>query len=239
MLKIAYCDDVENEREKIGYALTKIQMKWNTDFEVSAHQSGEELLDELEKQEYDIVLLDIVMHQLDGIDTAREIRKKHPNCWLVFVSNYEKRWKELLGRNTLAYLEKPVCRKKLETILKSICEEKKTVAADVFEYKLAGHRVQIQVKDVLYWQSEGHYVKIHTIKELIRYKAKISEIWKQVEDRNDMIRPTKSHIVNLRYISMSKRYVRLKGVGDIPIGRSFQQISWERYNTYLNERRGG
>ncbi len=237
MLKIAYCDDSEKDRKEIEHALTKIQIQWDVDFVVSAHESGEELLKELEMRAYDIVLLDIVMHKLDGIDTAREVRKKHPQCWLIFISNYEKRWKELLGRNTLAFLDKPICSTDLESVLKAVCEERKVASSEIFEYKLSGSRIQINLKEVLYWESEGHYVKIHTINECIKYKGKIREVWEQLERRGVVIRPTKSHIVNLRYMSMSKHYVKIKGAIEIPIGRSFQKMSWERYNEYLNERR--
>ena len=238
MLKIAYCDDSENDRKEIEYALTKIQMQWEVEFVVCAYQSGEELLRELETREYDIVLLDIVMHKVDGIAVARVIRKKYPNCWMIFISNYEKRWKELLGRNTLAFLDKPICSKELESVLKTVCDEKKADTDKMFEYKLTGNRILIPVKEVLYWESEGHYVKMHTLHESIKYKGKISEVWEQLEHTDDVIRPTKSHIVNLRYMSMSKRFVKINGRIEIPIGRSFQQMSWERYNTYLNERRG-
>lgn len=48
--------------------------------------SGEEALQQVSRSEPDVVLSDVRMHKLDGIQTALRIRILHPNCRVILFS---------------------------------------------------------------------------------------------------------------------------------------------------------
>lgn len=53
--------------------------------------TGYEVLDLIEKNEYDVCLLDINMPGLDGLDTARKIREKRPGIKIIMLTTYNDR----------------------------------------------------------------------------------------------------------------------------------------------------
>ena len=53
--------------------------------------TGYEVLELLEKNEYDVCLLDINMPGLDGLDTARKIREKRPGIKIIMLTTYNDR----------------------------------------------------------------------------------------------------------------------------------------------------
>src|SRR4030095_9069230 len=58
---------------------------------VGEANNGEEVLDMLEKTSADIVILDINMPVKDGVDTAKEVRKKFPNVKLLMVTMHKQK----------------------------------------------------------------------------------------------------------------------------------------------------
>jgi DNA-binding response OmpR family regulator len=55
-------------------------------FEATPLYSGESALEWIETYQPDIVLSDIVMHRLDGVEAAARIRKLHPECRIILFS---------------------------------------------------------------------------------------------------------------------------------------------------------
>ena len=79
-------------------------------FEATPLYSGESALEWIENSRPDIVLSDIVMHQVDGVQTAVRIRELHPECRVILfsassVSNANRRKINSLG---FEYLERPL-----------------------------------------------------------------------------------------------------------------------------------
>lgn len=69
---------------------------------------GEELLKILEKTETDVILMDINMPGMNGIDATQQIRKKYPDIKILVFSQYdEKRFvKQLMKNGANGYLLK-------------------------------------------------------------------------------------------------------------------------------------
>lgn len=74
MLSIAICDDEKSVSEKIEKMAKDFFRKKNIDISVVKYSSGEELLGS--SQGMDILFLDIQMEDMDGMETARELRNR-------------------------------------------------------------------------------------------------------------------------------------------------------------------
>ena len=89
MLQIAICDDEQYYREKIQSLLKQYLNKQNIDYTIQCYHSGEQFLNQYENSvKYDIVFLDISMKELNGIQTAAQIRTFHSTTFLVFVTAF-------------------------------------------------------------------------------------------------------------------------------------------------------
>lgn len=106
MMRIVIADDEMHVRKRL-----ETRVKWN---ELGFEEpilcaDGDELLEELLKNGADVVLTDIRMPRMDGIDAVREARKVFPQLEVILMSAYDDKeyLKSALDLHVLGYLEKP------------------------------------------------------------------------------------------------------------------------------------
>lgn len=98
---------VVDDDQAVRTMLCKI-MKSN-DFEVIQAESGEEALKAIDNQDFDLVLLDINMHGMDGFEVINEIRGQGKNVPIIVVSGRKADYDTLYGLDIGAdeYITKP------------------------------------------------------------------------------------------------------------------------------------
>ena len=77
MYSIAICDDDNLIIEQIADCLHKAFNQHNAEVIIDYYNSGDKLLLSIDNTKYDIILLDINMPDMDGIETFRRLRKKN------------------------------------------------------------------------------------------------------------------------------------------------------------------
>lgn len=87
MIKIAICDDQNTSVDTLAEKVRNYCYEHNTECEVFTYKSGEELLAS-ETDKLSIIFLDVDMGALNGIDTAKEIRKTNKEVIIIYVSGY-------------------------------------------------------------------------------------------------------------------------------------------------------
>ena len=80
--KILVVDDEDDFRETIVKRLQKRNMT------ARGAESGEKALELIEAQHFDVVVLDVKMPGLDGIDTLREIKKRKPLIEVILLTGH-------------------------------------------------------------------------------------------------------------------------------------------------------
>ena len=58
-------------------------------FAVDAVNDGKEALQKAAKNEYDVVLLDLLLPQVSGVEFLREFRKTHPDTEVIVLSDFD------------------------------------------------------------------------------------------------------------------------------------------------------
>ena len=86
VIRIAIVEDEEAVREQlIGY-VQRYTRQYGTVFDIKTFSDGVEILEDY-RPVYDLVLLDVEMKHLDGMETARKIRELDPDVMLIFITN--------------------------------------------------------------------------------------------------------------------------------------------------------
>ncbi|MFZ2088382.1 MAG: response regulator [Desulfobaccales bacterium] len=80
--KILLVDDEERFRNTLGKMLRA------QGFEVTAVDSGQGALDELARNPYDVILLDMRMPGMDGLETLAAIKKDHPGPEVIVLTGH-------------------------------------------------------------------------------------------------------------------------------------------------------
>jgi two-component system OmpR family response regulator len=95
--KILVVDDEEDFRETIVKRLQKRKMT------ARGAESGQKALELIESQPFDVVVLDVKMPGLDGIDTLREIKKRKPLIEVILLTGHASMESGIEGMKLGAY----------------------------------------------------------------------------------------------------------------------------------------
>lgn len=122
--KIAICDDEQNQIEYI----TSIVASWSThkgySCEIRTFASAEAFLFEYEENKvYDILLLDVEMKNMNGIELAKRIRKDNNRAEIIFITSHFEFVGEGYEVDALHYLIKPISEEKLTQVLTKAAEK--------------------------------------------------------------------------------------------------------------------
>ena len=87
-MKIAICDDEKIYLDKLFSDLKTLE-EYKDEFNITAFTAGEELLLNYTAGTYDIIVLDIEMKTINGMEVAEHIRKLDSDVTIIFLTNYE------------------------------------------------------------------------------------------------------------------------------------------------------
>ncbi len=124
LINIAICDDMPVLRECIEMLIHEYEKENGIRFNLLHFDSGEDLIDRFEEDRtfFHLLFLDYYMKELNGIETAKHIRKHNTQCHIVFVTSSEEYYK-FLEVHPLKILRKPVQQYELNWILENVlCE---------------------------------------------------------------------------------------------------------------------
>jgi DNA-binding NtrC family response regulator len=114
---------VDDEEIMLKY-LSRFLIK--KDFDISTAMNGKEALQKIKKTDYTTVLLDVLMPEMDGIETLREIKKIKPMTEVIMLTGYASVQVAIEGMRLGAfdYLMKPFDRNALIEKLRLACEKR-------------------------------------------------------------------------------------------------------------------
>ena len=215
--KIAICDDSDADRE---YVLNMVN-HWAA---IAGHQvyintfaSAENFLFHYaEESDYDILLLDIEMGEMDGVTMAKRLRKSNDTVQIVFITGYSDYIAEGYEVAALHYLMKPVKEEKLAIVLTRAIE-KIAKNEKVLNLETGGEIVRVPIYQIRYADVFGNYVTIHAAAD-ITIKMTLGELEKSLDER--FYRVGRSVIVNLTQISrVTKTEMKLSDGTALPLPR--------------------
>jgi DNA-binding response OmpR family regulator len=98
---------VDDERDFVEALSERLQMR---DYSSAAVYGGEEALSIIEEDEPDVMVLDLKMPGIDGLEVLRRVKEKHPNVEVIVLTGHgsEEAARLCLELGACAYLEKPV-----------------------------------------------------------------------------------------------------------------------------------
>ena len=215
--KIAVCDDSAEDRAYIT-ALTKQWAKRSGRLlELSQFASAEHFLFEYgDKSDYDILLLDIEMGEMDGVELAKRLRGENETLQIVFITGYSDYISEGYEVAALHYLMKPVKEDKLLAVLDRAVERLHK-AERVLTLELGGEMARVPLRRIRFIDVRLNYVTVHA-KENYTVKKPLGEIAAALDER--FHRVSRSAIVNLTCVSrVTKTDIYLNDGTAIPLPR--------------------
>ena len=221
MLRIAVCDD---DREYQLWLKEEIYKVFDAGAEVLLYSSGEDLLVDSDIM-HEVIILDVDMPGIDGIETAIRIRKENRNALLIFISGVRNPTPESIKVSPYRYLLKSYGKEKIEQELSDIFHEASRIFTD--EYLVCekeGYVVRVKLLDILYVSIVRGGCQVHTFGEAeescLLVREKIGTLGTRLA-KDDFVFAHNSYLVNLRHVdSYSRTEVVLKDKIILAISRS-------------------
>ena len=215
--KIAICDDSDADRQYISDLVRNWGINTGHRVQISEFTSAESFLFHYgEKNDYDILLLDIEMGAMDGVTMAKKLRPGNDTVQIVFITGYSDYILDGYEVAALHYLMKPVREDKLFSVLDRAAE-KLSKNEKVLNFEVGGEMIRIPVYQIRYADVSGNYVTIHA-SENLTVKMTLGELEKELDDR--FFRVSRSAVVNLTQIGrVSKTEIKLIDGETIPLPR--------------------
>ena len=217
IIKIAVCDDAASDRDYVAALARRWAERTGREIALHSFVSAENFLFEYgEKNDWDILLLDIEMGRMDGVTLAKSLRQENETVQIVFITGYSDYIAEGYEVSALHYLMKPVREEKFFSVLDRAAEKLKK-AERVLTVNPGGETVRIPLRQIRYADVRLNYVTIHA-REDCTVKMTLGELEKLLDER--FYRVGRSAIVNLGFISrVTKTDVYLTDGSAVPLPR--------------------
>ena len=221
MIRIAICDDDEEICETLSNWTGKICFS-KMDYKISCFNDGKEILEQIEqdKFEFDLLILDIHMKHIDGMQVARVIREKRLDIDIIFVTISEKYVYEGYKFKAFSYVLKPISYEVFCDELTRFLDEREEVS-DILNITVRGNSIKLFLKDILYFASDKRVIKAISKKEEIVFYEKLDAVYESIK-HTGFVRCHQSYIVNIKHIvEFNNSHILLSNGMSIPISRAY------------------
>ena len=170
MLKTAIVEDDESYREELSSYVKRYAAESGQDIQIFIYGDGSAILKEYEPK-YDIILLDIEMPKINGMETARRIRAVDPGVVLVFITNMASYAIHGYEVGALDFITKPVTWFTFQLRFRRAVE--RAAMRKDEEILLAGRDgvEKIQVRDIYYVEVQNRMLYYHTKRGTIELRG--------------------------------------------------------------------
>ena len=215
-MQIAICDDDTIFRQTIREVLLNYKAKYRLEINIYEYESGDALLES--NRVFDVIFLDYKMPGLDGMETARRLRKGNHICSIIFVTNYPEFVLESFAVQPFRFMVKPIEESLVEEAMNAYVKLQKVFFP--ISVLTNGEMKTIAAQDITYLEGDGKYCWIYTEKETYHSSKTLMEIHK-VLPQYSFFRVHKSFVVNLFCISTIKDNLVILNSGEqLPISRT-------------------
>lgn len=226
MLQVAVCDDEVIECCNMAKRIKDILEEMKIPCIIRQFQSGGELLQAPES--FDIIFLDIIMQDLDGMKTAQILRERASDKILIFVSSSREYVFEAYDVEAFQYLLKPVDDRKMKRVLQKAVRKTESRSWEFIIVSRERQKKKVFLDDIYYFEIKGRVVDVHGPEGIFTYYEQIGELENKLRDK-DFFRCHKSYLINLKYVDgYSRQEVILENGEKIVIAK-------RRYDKFVQE----
>lgn len=231
-MRIAICDDENiwiNYIEGYIMRIKKIYPETEYDF----FTSGEELLNYYRSNGnvFDIIILDIEMKSLSGIETAQTIRDMDSTVIIFFLTSHKEYVYDCFRPAPMNFWVKPVSYEIFKEDIRRAysCIKKSTAYIKIVENR---KKIRLRCNDIIYIEIIDRKSYLHTTSGIYTTNKLLSDLMKELDNKL-FVRIYKSFIINMKYVHIIGESTVSLYHSDavIPIGRTYKN---ELTNKYIN-----
>jgi DNA-binding LytR/AlgR family response regulator len=214
---VAICEDEAAFRDEQEDICRGILEKLNLEHNISVFNSGTDFWNVfLTGKRYDLILLDIILDETNGMELAKRIREHDEDVAIVFITSNPGYALQGYDVNALHYLMKPLNGDVLERLIKSDYQHR--VQCHFLIFKSGAQTLRLPIRDIICLETVGRRVAITMTDKTVEYPGKLSEL---LDDTKQFVRCHKAFAISPRHIRELTRTDAIATNGHmIPVSRT-------------------
>lgn len=227
-MRIYLCDDEQKIRDEISAVVAEVLPEAS----VKQFSDGSSLLEQMNQELCDILLLDIDMPKLSGMEVAARLSGLPQKPLLVFITNHDELVYESFRYHPFGFVRKQFLGKELDKVLRD-CVSELEQGRKHFNFRAEGKDVCLLLSEILFFESEGNYLKVYTEGGEYRFRSTITAVESALE-KDGFIRVHKGFLVNQCAIRLfGAEAVELTNGSSLPVGKTYAEEARQQFMRYL------
>lgn len=199
MMKIAYLEDETHTAKTLQDYMDRYALEKNIKIQATHYFSAEDFLLQNFDQ-YDLLLMDIRMEGMSGMEAAEQVRRLNTTVAIIFITSLAQYAVKSYEVEALDFILKPVSyyqfSMKLDRAIRIISRNQ-----DVkFAVAVDRGTMILPSRQIMYIEVSNHDLLYHTETKAYRSRGTLTKVESQLQGRS-FLRISSSHLVNLQYLS--------------------------------------
>ena len=233
MIRVAVAEDELNTFELIHTFLERYASEKQLKIEVVHFSNGFEITDSY-KPEYDIILMDVDMPLLNGIDAARKIRAMDPSVIIVFITNLSQYAIQGYSVQAFDYILKPLSYFPFSEFFgRAVSRLHSQENTPYFTIHLKDGLRKTAIRDIYYIEINNHTLYYHTAAGVFQTTGKMKETEAQLSEHH-FSRCNNGYLVNLAHVDSIQENDAIVHGDTLPISRSRKKEFSNALITYIS-----
>lgn len=235
-MRIAVCDDDNRDLLKITSLVEAYRHARKAELTYVSFQSATELLASMESRDYDLLLLDMLMPGVNGMQAAREIRERSAKTEIVFLTSSPEYAVESYSVRAHYYILKPAAEEKLFPILDRLMEHFKK-PEEALRVKTQSSVFSLPYGKIEYIEVFSKKLYFYLTDGMVReVSGSMSEFETPLLKRPGFIKVHRSYLVNLQCVQELRQGELVTVSGRrVPVARAAYPQVRTAYTKFLFE----
>lgn len=227
-ITVGICDDEHYVHDLIDKIMEKYAKEKHIEVFIEHFLTAEKLLDCC--KELDVLLLDIDMPEMDGIEVGHKLRKRNVDYKIIMLTGREDRFREAFEIEAYRFVTKPIDEEKLFTAIDDV-RDNNQLKRKVVVFR-DGVRYSIPQKDILYVEANRSYTLVFTTNAEFRSENTLA-VWSDLLASNIFFQCHKSFIVNMSKIdTIQDNYILMINEDHVAVSRRLRKAFMNAYMIY-------
>lgn len=231
MVTLAICEDIAVVRQELENSVRVYFAEIGCAVKIYSFSSGEQLV--LSENDYEIILMDIGLNGIDGMEAARRLRKQNNNGQLIFITANAEYVFDAFDVDALHFLVKPVSQKELWAVLEKALLKIKSNDDGYLLVSQGSLFNKIPYSEVVFCEVIDHKIIIHLSGgNTLEYYGKINALAEELDGR--FFQCHRSFIINLAFVASKTEDTAILTTGEtVMISRRKRQEFLGRLISFL------
>lgn len=232
-IKTAVCDDEAEMAEELEEKLSEFFAANNIESRITKFSDGTSLLENVgDCSDFDVIFLDIKMKAPDGMETARELRRRNYGGFLIFVTVLEELVFEAFEVSAYDYLVKPIEVGRFEKTMNRL---KKSLAENTVAIRKSGETSFVRPDDIVCCEviDRKLYIRLSS-GETVDFYGRLEELESRLDSR--FFKCHRSYIINFTHLKKfcGSSAVMRDGL-KVPVSRLRRAAFKEAFENFMKE----